>query len=194
MADKPLCKIESCGKSGALRRGMCQSHYDRWRRSGDPLPKIARAENGAPFQWLEGHLDFIGSECILWPFARHPNGYGAIRHKGLSTFPHRVMCRLTHGEPDDEKMEAAHSCGEKLCCNPRHLRWATHCENEADKVDHGTTIRGERQWKSRLTADDVRSIRLLFSTKSDIQIANKFGVSPNSIYAIRTGYSWAWLD
>lgn len=36
MADKPVCKIEGCGKGGKLTRGWCAMHYGRYRAHGDP--------------------------------------------------------------------------------------------------------------------------------------------------------------
>lgn len=36
MAEKPLCKIEGCGKR-ADARGWCAAHYMAWHRHGDPL-------------------------------------------------------------------------------------------------------------------------------------------------------------
>lgn len=37
MADFRLCSIPNCGKRGKLRRGLCNRHYSRLLRLGDPL-------------------------------------------------------------------------------------------------------------------------------------------------------------
>lgn len=50
----------------------------------------------------------------------------------------RVVCERVNGPAPTEKHETAHGCGNSWCVNKRHLRWATHIENEADKLIHGT--------------------------------------------------------
>src|SRR3546814_15498376 len=69
------------------------------------------------------------------------------------------MCVLAHGEPVGDRDQAAHKCGRPKCVNPRHLRWATHRENMADKAIHGTETIDERNGKTTLTEEDVRAIR-----------------------------------
>lgn len=32
------CSVNGCSQDGQLRRGMCDAHYRRWKRSGDPGP------------------------------------------------------------------------------------------------------------------------------------------------------------
>lgn len=56
---------------------------------------------------------------------------------------HRLMCVFVNGDCPPDKNEAAHSCGNRKCVNPAHLRWATYEENGADKIIHGTN----RGWK-----------------------------------------------
>ena len=41
---------------------------------------------------------------------------------------HRVAYVLTHGEPP-QGMDIAHTCHNKLCCNPAHLEAQTRSEN-----------------------------------------------------------------
>lgn len=41
MASLKLCSIAGCGKPGS-QRGWCGAHYQRWRRTGDPLGSIPR--------------------------------------------------------------------------------------------------------------------------------------------------------
>lgn len=43
---------------------------------------------------------------------------------------------------DGSRREAAHDpikCGNRLCCNPAHLRWATDDENREDRYGPGDT-------------------------------------------------------
>lgn len=132
-------------------------------------------------------------ECVMWPFGRTSNGYGAVY---INTVPHSVhvlACETRHG-PRPERREAAHSCGNRACMNYRHLRWATPKENAADKVRHGTDPRGERAGAAKLTVDQVRAIRALHAAgMRQIDIAPRFGVTNAAVNMIVNRRSWAWL-
>lgn len=188
-----ICAVDGCTKP-AESRGWCDAHYQRWRKHGDPLG--GRTENGAAMDWLLAHLNTKSDECVAWPFARDRNGYGRLHFRGKLSFAHRVMCELAHGEPPTEKHHAAHSCGKGHlgCVNPKHLRWATRVENEADKGCHGTLSRGEYHPQSKLSAANVLEIRQILKNEGASKIAKSFGVQPQTISAIKHRKSWAWLE
>lgn len=101
------------------------------------MPKISERR-----KFISEVLNSDTDECILWPFAiRKGTNYGhyseMINYKQYNFYIHNYVCRLVHGENETDE-ETAHSCGNSLCVNPRHLRWATHCENMNDAVKHGT--------------------------------------------------------
>lgn len=75
-----------------------------------------------------------------------------------------------------------------------NLRWDTYSGNEADKVQAGTSNRGEKNKFAKLNARDVHDIRgRLLSGDSGISIAFDYGVSCSTISAIKTRRSWAHL-
>lgn len=128
-------------------------------------------------------------DCILWPFAKDQYGYGRICNKGA----HRIVCEIAHGNAPSPKHEAAHSCGNGNlgCINPKHLRWATHLENHADRAWHGTNNAGETHGASKLTNEAVVVIRELFAKgQSKASIARRFGVCESNIRKIINGKSW----
>jgi len=88
--------------------------------------------------------------------------------------------------------DAAHSCGERMCINPRHLRWATRKENEADKVAHGRDIRGERSGTARLTRQQVDDIRRRYDRGGITQrhLATFYGVHIMTINDIIQRRTW----
>lgn len=137
------CRIDQCDGPHAFR-GLCSRHYRRLMRQGDPTAPM-RSKNGASLEFLRRAVGDDHDECVLWPFTQYSNGYGSVWHEGRLWGAHRLACRLRHGEPSDPQLQAAHKCGNKLCINPRHLRWATQAENEQDKLKHGTANR----WNSR---------------------------------------------
>lgn len=92
---------------------------------------------------LSDRKDFVQSalmsdtdQCILWPFNIHPSGYPTTSLDGVGMRVHRHVCEKSHGQPARPELHAAHNCGVKACINPKHLRWATAKENEADKKLH----------------------------------------------------------
>lgn len=151
---------------------------------------MKRAAPGSTEAFLRAYVDYIGSECVIWPFAKS-KGYGTANVGGQSKYASHWMCVLAHGEPPSPRHEAAHSCGCRPCINPRHLRWATKRENEADKEAHGTIPRGERHVNTRLTSDDVRAIRC--DRRPLRIIAAAHGISRTSACQIRSGKRWGHL-
>ena len=89
-------------------------------------------------------FDSDTDDCIVFAGKQQPNGYGRVSVGGRYQRAHRLACRMAHGEPPRRSLDAAHSCGERMCINPRHLRWATRAENEHDKIAHGRSNRGRK--------------------------------------------------
>jgi hypothetical protein len=143
---------------------------------------------------MSKRIDFIDDalasntdDCLVWPFAvRKSSGYGA--HSGLKNGKklnydvHRFVCKEAHGSAPNGLPEAAHTCGNKLCINPRHLYWASHKQNMDDAKKHGT-IRGGGRHRQRIFADDVAFIAN--SDLSLIQLAEKFQTSASYIGRLR---------
>ena len=146
-----------------------------------------------PKDWLERHVGWLADECLMWPYAMRPEGYGRFKEGGTQQYAHRTMCRLAHGEPPSDGLEAAHSCGngQSGCVNPRHLRWDTKQGNALDRVEHGTENRGERNGRAKLTAGQVLQIRR--STETQQSVADRMGISRQTVGDIRSGRRWGWM-
>lgn len=186
------CTVDGCGNERCNSHGYCWMHYTRWRRHGDPL----FTTNGKPETWLRDALNYDGDECLTWPFGGRNNGYGTLIFEGRAVSAHRKMCELVHGPAPTKRHEAAHSCGKGHlgCVSPRHLRWATPEENQADRLLHGTHNRGERCGSNILTEAQVREVRTLLGTLSRPKIAKRFGVTEGCIKGIAARKTWAWLE
>jgi len=152
-----------------------------------------KSKHGAPMAWLREHVSYAGSDCLTWPFARSSRGYGNIRTGESHMVAHRAMAILAHGNPTFPEAQAAHICGKghEGCVNPMHLEWKTPHANQADRIGHGTTIRGEMQHKSVLTEGQVLAIYR--DTRKLKVIAKDYGCTPSNISQIRCGHRWAWL-
>lgn len=181
-----LCSVDGCERRH-LARGLCSLHYQRWRRHGDPT--AGRAIAGEPLAWLEIVAESRWPTCIDWPYGKRDNGYGDIHINGISTTANAVICEMVNG-PRPPGLEAAHSCGRRICVNPAHLRWDTRAGNATDRTGHGTDIRGERSHRARLTAEQVTEIRALAGSMTQTAIANQFGVQPSTISAVIRRENW----
>lgn len=188
------CVVPGCGKQ-AYSRGLCRMHESRKRRNGDPTA-LKTASTGEPEKFLRDAAARAAEDCIPWPFAKNPkSGYGVFQVKKTTTTAHRKQCELAHGAAPSPEHQAAHSCGNRMCVNPKHIRWATKVENAADRWLHGTQVHGERQWYSKLTRDQVKEIRRRVAMgQAAPDLANEFSVSPSHISRLASRESWAWLD
>lgn len=187
------CSVHDCSKPKKAR-GMCAMHYKRFSLYGDVNGK--GTPKGEPKKWLEAAKNCSSDECLIWPFNRGGDGYGRIMRYRACKLAHREMCEIVHGPPPTSRHEAAHTCGNGRggCVNPKHLRWATPVENQADRIGHGTSNRGERHGNSVLTEPEVLQIRALKGVVSQKQIAASFGVSRTAIRLIHNRKTWGWLD
>lgn len=190
----PPCKVPGCDKP-AVRLGWCSMHLTRYERYGDPL-KLKSTPKGALPAFMQQAIAYDGDDCLFWPFARKSSGAGKFAKDGKAMVAARVVCEAVYGPPPTPRHDTAHSCGKGHlgCVAPRHLRWATRAENQADRDLHGTMIRGEQHKLAKLTADDVRQIRAMVGTMSMQAIADCFGVSMSLISLIHRRKRWSWLD
>jgi len=187
------CKIGGCEKPHRAR-GWCSTHWSRWHHSGSPF--VGGTFNGEPIQWIKYHINYKGDDCLKWPFAASAYGYGNVAFYGKYRVASRVMCILAHGEPMDEKLHAAHSCGNGhlACMNPNHISWKTCKENRQDSIKHGTWAHGEKVGPSKLNREQVLEIRALEGKLTQQKIGDMFGVNGSQIGRIFSRKSWAWLE
>lgn len=125
------CSIAGCGKPRACR-GWCWTHYDRWRRNGDPLTLGPRGERGTviqdPEQRFWSKVDKTEG-CWLWTGKTSTRGgYGSFYAHGKAVLAHRLSWEKTNG-PIPDGMVIDHLCRETRCINPEHLEVVTLQEN-----------------------------------------------------------------
>ncbi len=148
--------------------------------------------NGEVVAWLRKQVTSCTDDCIPWPFPVVRKGYGIISYGGKQFPAHRLLTIWAHGDPPNQKLHAAHSCNNSLCVNPKHLRWATAYENHQDKIANGTTSRGEKNWTTKLTEAQARTIKYV-RTEGASALSREYGVDKSTVLDIRKGRSWAWL-
>lgn len=187
-----VCKADRCGRAVSAK-GLCANHYARLRKHGSHEDDALSSRYRRREKWLKANSDHDGDECLIWPFGVSDHGRGQATLDGRHMSAPRAMCTLAHGEPPTEDHHAAHSCGNGHigCVSPKHLRWATPAENEADKLAHGTLRRGVKINTNKLTEAEVLAIRE--SDELGTALARQYGVTPAAISSIRTRKSWGWL-
>lgn len=193
MAVISVCSVQGCGKP-TQARGLCFSHWKRWRRYGDPT--AGRIPHGETERYVrEVVLPYDGDECLIWPYACNNGGYAVATIGGEKKVVSRFVCERVKGPAPSAEHEAAHSCGRGAvgCVTPGHVSWKTPAQNHADKIVHGTHNRGERHPLSKLTEDEVISIRSQRGAVLQRDLAKDFGITQGTVSAIQTAERWGWL-
>jgi len=76
--------------------------------------------------------------CWIWKGAtRGKNGYGAVKVDGKVVSVHKYFYIKYKGEIP-EKLLVSHTCNNKLCVNPDHLKLVTSKENYHNALQRGT--------------------------------------------------------
>lgn len=136
--------------------------------------------------WIMANAGHEDDECLLWPFCISTPGYGQFAHEGKLHSSHRYMCRLKNGDPPTSRSQAAHSCGNRRCCNPNHLSWKSPSDNQRDRRHHGTNCR----IKTKITRLQAAQIRQLKGVETAIQTAARYGITESNVRQIQEGKTW----
>jgi hypothetical protein len=171
------CSVDGCERP-SFSKGFCSPHSKRFERHGDPL--AGQQPRGAGMAFLGQVCASETDDCLNWPLLINPEGYGRVWHKGGHMRANVVVCELAHGPKPSPAHVAAHSCGNRACVNPRHVRWATQAENMADRWLHGTV-------PVKLTDEQVVEIRSLKGRIGQVPLAARFGVHKSTIQRIHAG-------
>lgn len=166
----------------------------------------------AMFDRFDSKVDKSGS-CWMWTGSLTNAGYGHMyvrwdrdTRKRVYAQAHRLAYEHYVGHIPDG-MYVCHRCDVRACVNPGHLFLGTHADNMRDMSAKGRwgrnavntgkfrcpadrIARGERAWKARLTADQVREIRELRGSATLAELASRYGVSLPTISDICARRTW----
>lgn len=193
------CKVEGCQSPLYVKsKGLCSRHYNRLRTTGTTddgsRPRASLEER------LWKQIDRRGrDECWPWSAMSKIDGYGVIGRGGRDAgkiLAHRAAWESMNGPiPSGEGYHGTvvlHTCDNRLCCNPAHLRLGTQADNVRDMDAKGRRVAvlryGEDHHMTKITEDDVRAIRS--STERAGIVAARYGLDRHTIASIRARRTW----
>ena len=132
------------------------------------------------------------SGCWRWRGSFYSNGYGRVLHFKKVTLAHRFSYMIHSGAIPAGAL-FLHSCDNRWCVNPGHLRCGNQRENMRDLQQRGAPPRGERHGLSLLKECEVIEIRRLSRSIPQEKLAAMFGISRWSVRSIIERITWKHL-
>jgi hypothetical protein len=127
----------------------------------------------------------VETPCHIFQNYISNEGYGCIEYKKISYKTH-ILVYMAYNKLQEieSKNVIRHLCDIKNCCNPEHLKEGSRRENALDTLSYSKNC--------KLDEHKVRKINELLEQKhSCIKIAEIFGVTRSTIYAIKDGKTWS---
>jgi hypothetical protein len=138
---------------------------------------------------FESKLQPQENGCINWTGGIDKNGYGIIQvnHKQLRA--HRLSWFLA-GNTIPDGLILRHKCKQnRVCCNTEHLETGTYQDNANDTIRDGTSNKGVKNGRCKLTAEQILEIRAR-TNELHSDLAKEFKVSRVLINHIILRYIW----
>lgn len=128
--------------------------------------------------------------CWFWKEDSVNNWYGTVWFAGRYRPTHQFSYIVHHG-PIPRGMFVIHTCDNKGCVHPNHLKLGTRRQNTDEAMERDRYRKGEGVPTSKLTEKQVLEIRAGYASGSSIRdLMNQFGIADSTVYGVVTHRSW----
>lgn len=154
------------------------------------------------------NIEIKENGCWEWKKFKNPLGYGMVKdyenrtqeigNSQKNIFVHRLSYKIFKENPPKNKF-VCHTCDNPSCCNPEHLFLGSPKDNARDALRKkrlnldGLTFRLSKGGKSPASKLEpfLSEIRESILKEERIaEIAERYNVSPQTIYSIKHGKTW----
>jgi hypothetical protein len=141
-------------------------------------------------------------DCWIWQQCVNSGGYPQASINGKQGQMVRRHAVLLSGRTlSGYRARVADTCGNRLCCNPDHLRLRTFSQIQSDSYRNGSrcteaeylsrVMRIQKAGMTKLTFEKAREIRLeLVAGKTVAQVAKERAMGPDAVRNIKHNRTW----
>jgi hypothetical protein len=122
--------------------------------------------------------------CLNWKAGSKRNGYALATFAGRTQYAHGFVYEVKTRKSVPKGLVVRHTCAQNRLC-VEHLTVGTPSENQQDRIQQGTAMRGEKHPSAKLSDNDVCEIYT--SQKSIEELANEYKVKTRTIQGIKAG-------
>ena len=189
-----MCSIPDCSGT-VIARGLCRSHWYRWRRHGTPETNV-RPPTISHEAWFWRKVRKT-SGCWEWQGRTDKDGYGIMKVGPHNARMHRFSWEL-HNGPIPDGLWVLHHCDNPPCVRIDHLWLGTATDNDADRHAKGRSrggstnrARGSHNGSSKLTEAEVLEIRRRWASgETQTAISLSVGIAQTNISQIVLRKRW----
>lgn len=177
---KPPCKIDGCDDE-AYGHGWCSKHYQRWRKTGDPLQVRDRPSGGEHHSWTGDQVGYNDMHARV----RRTRG-PASEYTCVGCGNRADDWSYDANDPDELVAKEGQAAGMRYSLDPEH--YEPRCKKCHTRYDRA----GSKNVNAKLTEDDVREIRRRAAAgETHAALALEFGISPGNVSNIIARRAWA---
>lgn len=193
------CSIDECSKPAMVGK-LCSMHAKRMRLYGNVSIVFQNTGVGnTPEERFWSRVNKQGpphptdqSQGCCWEWnASLSKGYGLVVVNRRKVKSHRAAWMYVHGEMPSSDIFLLHSCDNRKCVNPKHLREGTPQDNIQDMYSRDRASRGSAHPGALINETQARQIKILLRDKvRQCDIVRQLNVQLNVVVGIRRNRTW----